>query len=379
MKRKKEPIRILQCVSNMDRAGIETMLMNFYRNIDRNVIQFDFLCNKPKHGDYDEEIKKLGGKIYVTPGLNPLKWFKYQKYMKQLFREHPEYKIIHCQNESMGFPALYAAKHANIPVRISHSHNTVTRLDFKWPIKVIYKRLIPKVATHRVACSKAAGEFFFKNNYSIIYNAIDTTKFIFDRAKREKIRKKLNINNSTYVLGHVGRFESQKNHKFLINLFFEYLKTNDNALLLLIGSGSLERKIKNKVEMLGISTKVIFLGNIPNVNDYYNAMDLFILPSFHEGLPVVGIEAQISSLPCVFSDKITKEVKISSTDDFVSLNASVKYWIEKIEKFRNSQKNYRRKNEEIDSKYDIKDATIKLANWYKKLYAECIDKNNNYS
>ena len=118
MNKKEKTIRILQCVSNMNRAGIETMLMNFYRNIDRNEVQFDFLCNKSKPGDYDDEIRKLGGNIYVFPGLNSLKWFEYQKYMKNLLKNHPEYKIIHCQNEATGFPALYAERKAGIPVRI---------------------------------------------------------------------------------------------------------------------------------------------------------------------------------------------------------------------------------------------------------------------
>ena len=186
---KKKPIRVLQCVSNMDRAGIETMLMNFYRNIDRNEIQFDFVVNKSIKGDYDDEIKLLGGNIYVTPGLNPLKWIEYQKFMKKLFLENPEYKIIHCQNEAMGYPALYAAKKSNVPVRISHSHNTTIRFDLKWPIKIFYKSQLKRYGNHLVACSKAAGKYLFKEDVKIINNAIDSDKFVFNDDIRNKIRK----------------------------------------------------------------------------------------------------------------------------------------------------------------------------------------------
>ena len=357
---KQQPMRILQCVSNMDRAGIETMLMNFYRNIDRNKIQFDFLCNKQKKGDYDEEIKKLGGKIYVSPGLNPFKWFKYQKYMKNLFKEHPEYKIIHCQNEAMGFPALYAAKKAKIPVRIAHSHNTTTRFDLKWPIKIIYKYLLRKVATDFVACSHAAGKYLFGKDVKIINNAIDIEKFTYNETIREKIRKNMRLDNK-FVIGHVGRFEPQKNHKFLIKMFNEYQKNDEDAILLLIGTGSLENKIKELVHKLNIENKVIFTGNISNVNEMYQAMDIFVLPSFHEGLPVVGIEAQISGLKCVLSNKITEETKITNNIEFISID-NYDNWIEKIKKC----KEYKRKKINSET-YNINYIKQRLIQYYQSL------------
>ena len=217
---KKEPIRILQCVSNMDRAGIETMIMNFYRNIDREKVQFDFIVNKSKTGDYDEEILSLGGRIYKSPGLNAIKCFKYQKFMKELFEEHPEYRVIHCQNEAMGYYALKAAHDCNIPVRISHSHNTTTRKDLKYPIKMLCKLQLKKVANVLVACSHAAGKYLFNEDVKVINNAIDTSKFIYNSKIRDKIRKKYGINDK-FVIGHVGRFEPQKNHEQLIKIFKE--------------------------------------------------------------------------------------------------------------------------------------------------------------
>lgn len=312
------------------------------------------------------EIKLLGGKIYVSPGLNPFKWFKYQRYMKNLFKEHPEYKIIHCQNEAMGFPALYAAKKCGVPVKIAHSHNTVTRLDFKWPIKIVYKYLLRTVATDYVACSHAAGKYLFGKDVKVINNAIDSTKFIYNEEVRKKIRKEYNIENK-FVIGHVGRFEPQKNHEFLIKLFYEYQKQDADAILLLIGTGSLEEHIKELVHSFNIQDKVVFTGSIPNVNEMYQAMDMFILPSFHEGLPVVGIEAQAAGLKCTFSDTITKEVNITENVQFISLKEDKKTWIQTI----NNCKNYQRSNMKktlFEKNYDIKSATKNLEEFYLNYY-----------
>lgn len=366
LKMKKEPIRILQCVSNMDRAGIETMLMNFYRNMDREQIQFDFLVNKSKPGDYDEEIISLGGKIYRTPGLSPFKFLEYQKYMENLFNEHPEYKVIHCQNEAMGYYALKAAKDNNIPVRISHSHNTITRIDYKYPIKIFCKSQLKKVANYFVACSKLAGEYLFNEEVKIINNAINSEKFLYNPNIRNEVRKKYNLRNK-FVVGHVGRFEAQKNHSYLIDIFYEIYQLDNEAVLLLIGNGSLEEKVKQKISKLNISNNVIFTGNIPNVNEMYQAMDVFVLPSFHEGLPVVGIEAQAAGLPCILSDTITNEVKITNNIHFMSLRDSAYNWAKKVLYY----KNYDRKNEYeniVKFGYDIKEATKVLSEFYLRLY-----------
>lgn len=361
----KEPIRILQCVSNMDRAGIETMLMNFYRNIDRQKVQFDFLANKSKIGAYDDEIRRMGGKIYVSPGLNPLKWAKYQKYMKELFTNHPEYRIIHCQNEMMGFPALYAAKKNGIKVRIAHSHNTIIRKDLKFLIKSVYKHEIKKVSTINVACGYDAGAFLFGKDFKVIKNAIDTSKFKYNEKTRKNIRNKLKVKEEC-VIGMVARFEPQKNHKFIIEVFNSILKKDNNFKLLLIGEGTLEQKIHEEVEKLGIKDKVIFTGSIPDVNDYYNAMDIFVLPSFHEGLPVVGIEAQVSGLACIFSSNITREVKINDNVYYVNINDKQK-WVDTI---CNNKKEKRVDgiSNIIESGYEIKTAAKKLQDWYCKLY-----------
>lgn len=358
---KNDKIRILQCVGNLNRAGIETMIMNYYRNIDRNKFQFDFLCNKEKKGDYDEEIKSYEGKIFFTPCLNPIKWRQYQKFMNDFFSKHKEYKIIHCQNEQMAFPALYAAKKNGVPIRIAHGHNTATRFDIKWPIKTLYRYLIRTVATDYIACSHAAGKYYFGKDVKVLNNAIDTDKFKYNKELREKLRKELHLEDK-YVIGHVGRFEPQKNHIFLLRVFKEYLRKDKSAVLLLIGNGSLERKIKEKVKNMGIENNVIFTGNIPNVNEMYNVMDVFVLPSLHEGLPVVGIEAQSSGLPCIFSDRITDEVLLNSNVYSIPLNNNYDEWCKKIAQLKYEDRNYKYHKE-----YDIKYVKNELEEYYIEL------------
>ena len=366
-------IRILHSVSNMDRAGIETMLMNYYRNIDRSKIQFDFLCNKKKRGSYEEEIKSLGGKIYRTPGLNPLKFFQYMKYMKKLFKDHPEYKIIHAHNGAFGVYALYCARKANIPIRIFHGHNSGFPIDIKLPLKLFCKRKLKKNLTEKWGCGEQAVKFYYdndtfkKNDYTIIHNAIDLDKFKFNQAIRDNIRNKYDLSDKT-VIGHVGRFSPVKNHSLLINIFEEYLKINNNARLILIGDGENEEKIKKLVKNKNIDKKVIFLGNISNVNEWYQAFDLFILPSINEGLPVVGIEAQATGLPCLFSSTVPNEVDITGNSYFINLNEKPKSWASIIDNILN---NYERKStiDEIDKNgYNIMLEAKNLEKKYFKLY-----------
>lgn len=369
-------IRVLHSVSNMDRAGIETMLMNYYRHMDHDKVQFDFLCNKKKPGAYDEELKQFGGKIYHTPGLNPMKYFQYIKYMKQLFAEHPEYKVIEAHNGAFGVYALYPARKSNIPVRIYHAHGASITRDLKMPLKLFCKSRLKNNMTHHFTCGKAAAEFYFgkkvvdNGEYELIPNAIEVEKFIYNPQVREDMRKKYDLSDK-HVIGHVGRFMTQKNHEFLIDLFAEYCKQDKMAFLVLLGDGELMDNMKEKVAQLGISDNVLFAGNVGNVNEWYQAFDLFILPSVWEGLPVVGVEAQAADLPCVFSDSITKEIGFSDKAAFVSLSASKEEWIKTISKML---KQTERKNQEeliTRNHYNIKKEAVVLQERYIELYGEC--------
>ncbi|MDD6478707.1 MAG: glycosyltransferase family 1 protein [Oscillospiraceae bacterium] len=362
-------IRVLQCVNNMHRAGLETMLMNYYRNIDRTKIQFDFLTHRPQRDDYDDEIESLGGKIYRAPRLYPQNYPAYFSYMKKFFASHPEYKIVHSHIDAMSYLPLLTAKRAGVPVRIAHSHNTSIDLDFKYPLKRYFRAQINGVANYRLACGERAGEFLFGGkDFSVIPNAIDTGKFCFNPEISIAKKRELNLEGK-FVVGHIGRFSYQKNHKFLIKIFSEILKREKNAVLLLVGNGEKEDLIKRQVSELGISEQVLFLANRSDVNELYGAMDVFVLPSHFEGIPVVGIEAQFSGLACVFSDKVPNEVAFTDNCSFVSLDASAGSWAEQILSFKNFE---RASIDNSNSLYDIKNAHIILEKYYTDLYEKLI-------
>ena len=358
-------IRILQCVNDMHRAGLETMLMNYYRNIDREKIQFDFLTHRPNRSDYDDEIESLGGKVYYAPRLYPQNYYAYFKYMKKFFAKHPEYQIVHSHIDSMSYLPLLAAKKAGVPIRIAHSHNTSIDKDFKYILKQYYRLRITSAANYYCACGKEAGEFLFPGkDAKIIPNAIEVDKFVYNDEMRKLKRKKLGVENS-FVIGHVGRLSYQKNHKFLIEIFSEIYKKNKNAVLLLIGVGEKEEEIKKQVHELGLDKEVKFLGNRSDVNELYQAMDIFVMPSFFEGIPVTGIEAQFSNLPCIFSDKVPKEVSFTNQCKFLSLDKSSKEWCDVILSTKVAD---RMNNEDVvnNSWYNIKNAKTILTEYYKE-------------
>lgn len=328
-------IRILHSVSNMDRAGIETMLMNYYRHIDRSRVQFDFLCNKSKPGAYDEEILAMGGRIYRTPGLNPINFLKYLKYMKELFGNHREYKIIHVHNGALGVYALYSAKRNNVPLRIFHAHGARITFDLKWPLKMFCKLRLLNNCNHNWSCGVEAAKCYFgdkiveSSNYLLVRNAIEIERFLYSETIRSEMRRKHKLEDKI-VIGHVGRFMTQKNHTFLIDLFKEIHIKEPLAVLVFLGDGELQNEIEKKVDKAGLKNYVYFMGNVKNVNEWYQAFDAFVLPSIWEGLPVVGVEAQAASLPCFFSTNITKEISITNNSSFISLKEPIAVWVKQI-------------------------------------------------
>ncbi|MDO5396831.1 MAG: glycosyltransferase family 1 protein [bacterium] len=328
-------IRILHSVSNMDRAGIETMLMNYYRHIDREKIQFDFLCNKKKPGAYDDEIIKMGGRIFHSPGLNPIKYFEYMKFIKKLISEYPEYKIVHAHNGAFGVYSLHGAKLAGVPIRIFHAHGASITKDWKLPLKLICKSRLNSNMNQHWSCGIESAKCYFgektvrNNDYLLIHNAIELDRFVFNMKVRADMRSKHKLEDKI-VIGHVGRFMVQKNHKKLLEVFGEIHRLEQYAVLVLLGDGELEDEIKNYADKLGIRNYVMFMGNVSNVNEWYQAFDVFVLPSIWEGLPVVGIEAQTADLPCVFSSGITRETAITENASFVALDEENHVWADII-------------------------------------------------
>ncbi len=327
-------LRVLHSVSNMARAGIETMLINYYREMDRNQIQFDFLANKPVPGEYDEEIRNMGGRVFVSPGLNPLHFPRYRRFVADLLSENPDIRIVHAHNEAMGYYALQSAKDAGIRVRIAHAHNTQIIHDYKYPLKLVCKQLLPGAATDYWSCGRDAGIYYYgKKRWNtsgfILHNAIDVERFGFRPEVREHQRRQTGL-EKCFVIGHVGRFNVQKNHSRLLDIFAAVAKAVPEARLVLIGTGELEQAMKEKAQHLGILDRTIMPGQTADVSDWYQAMDCFVLPSLFEGLPVVGIEAQAAGLPCVFSDRVTDEVLLSPEARRVSLQADNAEWAAEI-------------------------------------------------
>ncbi|MDY3373008.1 MAG: glycosyltransferase family 1 protein [Terrisporobacter othiniensis] len=356
-----EPIRILHIVTYMGRGGLETMIMNYYRNIDRSKVQFDFLTHREERWDYDDEIEKLGGKIYRLPRLNPFNP-NYIKALDGFFKEHKEYKIVHCHQDCLsGIPLKYAKKNG-VPLTIAHSHNANQDKNIKYLVKLAAKKNICKYSDHLFACGKEAGEWMFNtSDFEILNNAIDTKKYIYNEEKSLEMKEKLGVTYK-FVVGHVGRFRPQKNHSFIIDIFKEVCEKEPNSILLLVGDGPLEEEIKKKVHDLGLEDKVKFLGSRDDVNDLMQAMDVFILPSLYEGFGIVLIEAQASGLKCVISESIPTDAIISEKVKQLSLGDDISTWAKEIL----SSKSERKEGiEDIEkSKYDIKSNAKWLENFY---------------
>ena len=360
-------IRILQCVNNMHRAGLETMLMNYYRNIDRTRIQFDFLTHRPERDDYDDEIEALGGRIYRAPRLYPQNYPAYFAYMKKFFREHPEYQIVHSHIDTMSYLPLLAAKKAGVPVRIAHSHSTSIDLDFKYPLKQCFRAMLPAVATYRIACGQEAGKFLYRGrDFQLIPNAIMADRYFFNPEIRELKRKELGLKDQ-FVVGHVGRFCYPKNHEFLLKLFSLLLQQDPDAVLMLVGTGEKESAIQAYVEELHIEDSVRFLGNRSDVNELYQAMDIFVMPSLFEGVPVVGVEAQFAGLPCLFSSRVPKEVAFSDHCAFLELDAGAAAWAEAVLQY---QKQQGPRISPTNDHYDVKKASKILEEVYEKMHLQ---------
>ena len=334
----RNPIRVLQVVTHMNRGGLETMLMNYYRHIDRERVQFDFLVHRFERAAYDDEIESLGGIIHRLPRLVP--WSpSYLNALNQFFSSHPEYQIVHVHQDCLSSVALKAAKKHGIPVRIAHSHSSSQDKNLKYLIKLFYKHFIPKYATHLLACGTQAGNWMFSGHpFVILNNAIDASAYSFDPILRQHVRTSLGVSSNIFLVGHVGRFSPPKNHIYLMDIFTELHKKEPNAVLLLVGDGELRQSIEQKVQALGLSDYVIFTGIRSDVNQLMQAMDVFVFPSLYEGLPVTMVEAQAAGLPCFISDKVPPECILTGLVTQIPLEESPEKWTKSIYSVRGSKR-----------------------------------------
>lgn len=367
----KKILRVVHIIGKVEMGGVQAVVMNYYRNIDKTKVQFDFIIDGYNETPIDEEIKSMGGKVYkIEPYEKNI--FKNMLQCYKIFKTN-KYTIVHCHLNTLSVFPLFVAWICKIKIRICHNHSTAAKGEGKKNlIKYILLPFSKLFATHYCACSELSGRWIFGNNFynkgkvKLIKNAIDINKYSYNKSVRDKKREQMNLNNK-FVIGHVGRFVYQKNHNFLIDIFNEAYKINNNLILILVGDGRLKNQIQYKVKKLGLKDNILFLGNRFDVPELMQAMDLFLLPSFYEGLPVVGVEAQAAGLKCIFSDSITYETKITDLVEFISLNKSSKYWANQIIKYSNG---YNRENTDIQIKkagYEIKIAAHNLLLWYKKL------------
>jgi len=376
-----ELIRILNIVGRMDKGGIETLIMNVYRIIDRDKIQFDFMAHYGKeNADYNEEIRSLGGRIYEMPVIKTTektyygRFFKYRAALKVFFREHPEYHIVHGYMTNTA--AIYmpiAKKYGNVTTCIAHSHLSQTQKtvsSFAALGTDILRTSIKKCATDYFSCSKAAAHWLFRDEdiasgrVKIIKNGIDSESFDFSREKRKQVRDALGIKSNS-IIGHVGRFFPQKNHSFIIDVFKKYLdKYNDKAILMLVGDGELKQEIEEKARSIGIFDKILFLGVRSDVNELMQAMDIFFIPSLYEGLPFVGVESQAAGLPLLASTEITDELNITGNVKFLALDDSIDLWADTMNDILTTYIRTRTKQQIIDAGYDIKKTVAWLEDFY---------------
>lgn len=365
------PIRILQIVTQMNRAGLENRLMDIYRNIDRGRVQFDFYTCRKEIGSFDDEIKAMGGKVYYSDPLDlkGIHWIS--RRFKSFLLDHIEYKIVHCHLNQWCGLVLKGAKQANVPVRIAHSRTSLQKLNAKNFIKNFVKLSTNRYATHYFAVSRKAGEWLFgkkmldSGKVEVWPNAIDCKKFIFNPQMRERMRMTLGLGNDLTLI-HVGNLRPEKNHSFLFHVFKQVLEKQPSAKLILVGRDMSDGAIQSLAREIHIDQSVQFLGSRSDVPDLLQAGDVFVFPSLYEGFPGAVLEAEAAGLPCVISDTITDEVCITNNVKQLPLG-DIRPWVEEIIK----AVQYERKDTSSQlyrAGYDITTLTEKLMGFYENIF-----------
>lgn len=326
-----QPIRILRVVTQMNRAGIESRLMELYREVDRSVVQFDFYTLRETPGQFDEEILSLGGKIYYNPPLSVSRFYDIPKRFETFFRAHPEYQIVHAHMNQWCGLILKGAKAAGVPVRIAQAHTSLNKLSLQCMVKNILKQPVNRYATDRIAVSDYAGKWLYgkkkvKQGEVLFWkNGIETERYVFSEEIRAMTRKELGLADE-FTLMHVGNLRPEKNHEFLFRVFAEVLKEKPNSRLVLVGKDMSDGRLLQLAEEMQIAAKTMFLGSRKDVAQLLQAGDVFVFPSFYEGFPTAVLEAQATGLPCVISDTITREIAVTPLVEFRSIQTKPSEW-----------------------------------------------------
>ena len=321
--------RILQIVTNLSAgSGVLAVVLNWHKHIDTTRVQFDYLYMLQVSTNRQQEIEQLGGYCYQMPDprRHPLRFLR-ESY--RFFKMH-RYQTVHSHITHLNFFFFPLAKFFGAKNIIQHAHATKWGFSpFSNVRNYIMLHAVWPLITHKMACSKFSGKLYYGKNFIVVANGIDAEKFAYNPQVRAAKRKELGVENN-FVIGHVGRFSTEKNHSFLLELFSEVANQDPSARLVLAGGGALENSIKNRVISLNLQDKVIFLGVRTDVPELLQTFDVFVLPSLHEGFPVVGIEAQAAGLPCLFADTITPEVLLLPNSSMLSLEDSPVKWAQQI-------------------------------------------------
>ena len=363
-----EPIRVLQIVGKMERSGYESRIMDIYRNLDRDIIQFDFYTHRKEKGDFDDEISSLGGRIFYNNPISPLHFPRYLRELDDFFKTH-KYDIVHSHLNSYSAWGLLAAKRNGTKVRIAHSRSS--GFDPGW--KIIFKRaskLIVNIPpTHRFACSKKAGIWLFGRafeddiNSKVIPNAFNCDVFAYNPESREDVRGELGLTDEIALVS-VGRISPTKNHEMILRIFKKFSIKYPLSKLFLFGDGELTDHIRNLADAMDIKEFVVFMGNRPDVFRYLNGMDLMLFPSKNEGLGTVALEAQCNGLPVLASDVLPEETMVTDLIRYRSLKDPVCEWIKDAESMvlSNNRRDY---SEEMKKAgYDMKTNALYMQSFY---------------
>jgi glycosyltransferase involved in cell wall biosynthesis len=325
--------RIAVIMGKMHSGGKKNLVMEYYRHIDKNKIQFDFICDEDSNAIPKEEIESLGGRVFVVTRYQSV--FKNIIEIKQIIK-NGNYRIVHAYNGTMNLFGLFAAWMGGATIRINESISMAHSTDKKTVIKNILKPFSGCFATHFMANGEVCGRWQFGDKLydagkvAVFKTVINVDENRYAPELRDRAREEFGIVNN-FVVGHIGRLTAQKNTLFIIDIFAEILKLKDNAKLLIIGDGDLREEMISRINELGISENILYLGRREDIKQFYNAMDCFLLPSLYEGLPVVGVEAECCGLPMFFSTEIPKES--NACDDigfFISLEKTAKEWAEEV-------------------------------------------------
>lgn len=368
-----DPLRVAQVVGRMTGGGVEATVLNHYRHIDKSRVQFDFIVQNDSTVVPIDEITALGGRVFYVPSYKNL--YEYEHACERLFQKIKPI-IVHSHMNSLSVFPLMAAKHAQVPVRIAHSHSTSNPHEYaKTAVKTVLRPFSKIYPTHYAACSMHTARWLFGDKFAnsgsvhIIHNAIDLNNFVFDKKTREIVRKELHISHDQLLIGQVGRMCFQKNQLFTLDVFSQLLREKPDAILAFLGDGGMMPKVKERIRELGLGDSVRLLGVQDDVGRFYQAFDVLMFPSTYEGLGMAAVEAQTAGLPVLSSTFVPEEASLIPELMTFLPTTDVEQWVDRLSQIAVTSVRPDERIRISDSGYNIADSAQELCDWYLTLAA----------